>query len=116
MKVGVKFIFTSDSFREVSDGWWCVVTKHSPTITIIENKYPLKISHFENYFYEINLGDVMSFSQSLNGNCKKKIISRFLQWQLSVNLSIGVSIFGHPTDRAVRVTEYILLVPQPPNT
>ena len=42
----------------------------------------------------------MSFSQSLNGNCKKKIISRFLQWQLSVNLSIGVSIFGNLTGRA----------------
>ena len=56
----------------------------------------------------------MSFSQSLNGNRKKKIISRFLQWQLSVNLSIGVSIFGNLTGRAVSVSEYILLVA--PNT
>ena len=51
----------------------------------------------------------MSFSQSVNGNCKKKIISGFLQWQLSVNLSIGVSIFGNLAGPAVTVSEYILL-------
>ena len=52
----------------------------------------------------------MSFSQSVNGNCKKKIISGFLQWQLSVNLSIGVSIFGNLAGPAVTVSEYILLL------
>ena len=63
---------------------------------------------FKNDFYEINLGDVMSFSESLKGNCKKKIIRRFLQWQLSVKLSILVSIFGNLTARPVTLSEYIL--------
>ena len=58
----------------------------------------------------------MSFSQSLNGNCKKKIISRFLQWQLSVNLSIGVSIFGNLTGRACQcVRIYFAGPPSPPS-
>ena len=50
----------------------------------------------------------MSFSESLKGNCKKKIIRRFLQWQLSVKLSILVSIFGNLTARPVTLSEYIL--------